>query len=159
MRAQADVAVRHADVFAAPATRAFVGEYMQQMAQLGRLRIFQLEIGGQIVATRVGLLLGTELYLYYSGYDPEWGRYSVMTTVVAEAIQWAIANQLTIVNLSVGNDVSKLRWDPVEVLYAGGEQIAPQRLSRWALGAYQWVAMRRQSGGMLGRLMKVARRG
>ena len=60
----------------------------------------------------MGLVLGRELYLYYSGYDPAWHRFSVMTTLVAEAIKWAIAQRLTLVNLSVGTDVSKTRWRP-----------------------------------------------
>jgi len=39
-------------------------------------------------------------------------KYSVMTTTVAEAIKYAIANGLNTVNLSPGADVSKTRWGP-----------------------------------------------
>ena len=46
---------------------------------------------GQIVAMRLGFVVDDSLYLYYSGYDPLWARYSVMTTTVAEALKYAIA--------------------------------------------------------------------
>ena len=55
---------------------------------------FQLKVGEQIVALRIGFAVGTSLYLYYSGFDDAWARYSVMTTTVAEAIKYAIAQRL-----------------------------------------------------------------
>jgi len=57
--------------------------------------------------------VGDALYLYYSGYDPAFGDYSVMTTTVAEAIKYAIEHGFRRVNLSTGSDVSKTRWNPV----------------------------------------------
>jgi Acetyltransferase (GNAT) domain len=70
-----------------------------------------------VVATRIGFVFGKELYFYYSGYHPDWGKYSIMTTLIAEAIKWAILNWLEIVNLSTGTDVSKTRWSPKKVTY------------------------------------------
>jgi Acetyltransferase (GNAT) domain len=61
--------------------------------------------------------VGDGLYLYYSGFDPEWSRYGVMTTTVAEAIKYAIAHGLKTVNLSTHKDVSKSRWSPRQVDY------------------------------------------
>ena len=52
------------------------------MAKYGCLRIFEIEIGGAVVATRLGFVLGKELYIYYGGYHPNWGKYSIMTTLV-----------------------------------------------------------------------------
>jgi CelD/BcsL family acetyltransferase involved in cellulose biosynthesis len=116
-RAQSDSRVSHADVFSQPAARAFMHEFALAMARLGTLRVFQLTIDGEVVASRVGFLYGNELYLYYSGYDTRWGKYSVMTTVVAEALKWAIQNGVPAANLSTGRDVSKLRWRPIELLH------------------------------------------
>jgi hypothetical protein len=80
----------HANVFTRQPARDFLLEYAQRMAERYQLRIFQLVIGGEVVATRVGFVLGNELYLYYSGYRVAWAQHSVMTTVVAESIKWAI---------------------------------------------------------------------
>jgi CelD/BcsL family acetyltransferase involved in cellulose biosynthesis len=124
-RASADFVVQHPNYFATAPTRAFLSEYVHKMAERGQLRIFELHIDNHIVATRIGFAFGKELYLYYSGYLPEWAAYSVMTTVVAESLQWAIRNGFTTVNLSSGKDVSKLRWGPDEVIFNEYVQLAP----------------------------------
>ena len=124
-RASAPFGVAHPDVFARAHTRAFFREYARRMAEGDQLRLFELEIGGAVRAARLGFRFGDELYLYYSGFDPAWARYSVMTTTVAEAIRWAIERRLKIVNLSTGTDVSKLRWRPREVCYREIVQVAP----------------------------------
>jgi CelD/BcsL family acetyltransferase involved in cellulose biosynthesis len=143
-RAEADAAVQHLDVFAQDNGRRFLFDYGQAMAEAGNLRIFQMLVAGQVVATRIGFVLGDEIYLYYSGYEPEWGRYSVMTTVVAEAIQWAIGKGFRILNLSTGTDVSKTRWRPERVLYAGGFQRSTAFSSRLAFSLVD--ASRRRRG-------------
>src|SRR6185503_10434723 len=93
-RARASNMADHADYLSSPSARGLLFELARSPEQSPRLRVFELVIGDQVVAARLGFLLGDELYLYFSGYKPEWGRYSVMTTVVAEAIKWAIAQQL-----------------------------------------------------------------
>jgi CelD/BcsL family acetyltransferase involved in cellulose biosynthesis len=118
--ARADLAdtVAHKDVFGSQASRSFLVDVCERFAERGALRIFRLWIGGSLVATRIGFVLGGSLYLYYSGYDPAYGKYSVMTTTVTEAIKWAIDEGLRSVNLSTGNDVSKQRWRPQEIVFA-----------------------------------------
>ncbi|MBL6749704.1 MAG: GNAT family N-acetyltransferase [Nevskia sp.] len=158
-RASCAAQVRHADVFRAPRSRMFLAEYAAQMAARGQLRMFQLHVSGAVVATRMGFVLGSELYLYYSGYDPAWAGYSVATTLLAETIRWAIAQGLQTVNLSTGNDVSKTRWNPVEVPLHGGLQLAPHRRGRLAMLAYGKVLGLAQAGSPLGVLMAQASRG
>jgi len=113
-RAEISDTVRHNDVFATPEARAFLADVCRRFAARGALRIFQLTIGERIVAVRIGFAVGDTLYLYYSGYDPMFAQYSVMTTTVAEAIQYGILHGFSRVNLSTGKDVSKARWDPTE---------------------------------------------
>jgi CelD/BcsL family acetyltransferase involved in cellulose biosynthesis len=151
--------IAHPDVFAAERSRNFLRDYALQLAKRDQLRIFQLVIGGHIVATRIGFILGDELYLYYSGYDPEWGRYSVMTTAVAESIRWAIGAGFRIVNLSAGKDVSKTRWSPQEVLFSERVELAPSRRSRFAFQTYYEVMRKKNQDSTLGRLLLLARRG
>jgi CelD/BcsL family acetyltransferase involved in cellulose biosynthesis len=52
-------------------------------ADAGRLRIFEMRIGDTTVASRVGFTRGDCLYLYYSGYEPAFAQYAIMTRAVA----------------------------------------------------------------------------
>ena len=60
--------------------------------------LFELEIAGEIVASRLAFLEGRELYFYYSGYDPAWRKYSVMTTLMAEIMRWSISRRFAAVS-------------------------------------------------------------
>jgi CelD/BcsL family acetyltransferase involved in cellulose biosynthesis len=102
----------HPDHFADPRSRTFLHEFVTAMAERGQLYLFELKIDGTVVASRIAFAFADQLYLYYSGFLPQWGRYSVMTTLVAEAIKWAIEHRFAIVNLSTGEDISKTRWGP-----------------------------------------------
>ncbi len=139
MRSELHGTVPHIDVFAAPEARAFIAEYIDEIASRGGVRLFVLRVAGRPVAMRIGFAYGEELYLYYSGYDPAWGRYSVMTTVVAEAIKWAIGQGYRRVNLSTGCDVSKTRWRPCHVEFVEGVQPSARWRGRIALAAMEAV--------------------
>ena len=39
----------------------------------------------------VAFLLGSDLYVHFTGYDPAWKTYRVMTVLVTEIIKWALA--------------------------------------------------------------------
>jgi CelD/BcsL family acetyltransferase involved in cellulose biosynthesis len=124
-RASQNNTVRHADVFASEQARAFLVQVCRGLAERGVARVFRLRVNNRVVATRVGFQMGRSLYLYYSGWDAAFGRYSVMTTLVAEVLKHAISRGLTTVNLSTGNDVSKTRWRPQEVRYRSRIEVAP----------------------------------
>lgn len=149
-RSRAGDTVSHNDVFAAKASRAFVLDACRRLAERGAARVFELRIGQAVVASRVGFVLGESLYLYYSGYDPKWGDYSVMTTTVAEAMKYAIAAGLKEVNLSFGTDVSKTRWAPQRRVYVELVEPSPSHLGRVAYPAYlefrRWLEHERVRG-------------
>jgi CelD/BcsL family acetyltransferase involved in cellulose biosynthesis len=128
--------VDHPDRFANRTSREFVLDVCDQLAARDCLRVFQLVIAGQVVATRIGFVVGNSLYLYYSGFDPDWSRYGVMTTVVAEAIKYAIDQKLATVNLSPGTDVSKTRWGPREVHHVTAYEHSGRLHSRLVSRAY-----------------------
>jgi CelD/BcsL family acetyltransferase involved in cellulose biosynthesis len=115
-RAKRSDTVHHFNIFSTAEAQSFLADVCRRFAARGRLRIFQLLIGEKVVAVRIGFVVNDTLYLYYSGYDPAFAQYSVMTTTVAEAIQYAIRHGFSQVNLSTGNDVSKARWQPTERL-------------------------------------------
>jgi CelD/BcsL family acetyltransferase involved in cellulose biosynthesis len=103
---------KHPNYFSGRSLQEFLRDVCKRLAARGAVRVFQLKIGPEIVASRVGFVVGDSVYLYYSGFDPAWARYSVMTTTVAEAFKYAIAHGLTTVNLSLTGEQSKLRWRP-----------------------------------------------
>jgi CelD/BcsL family acetyltransferase involved in cellulose biosynthesis len=137
MRSRATNTIRHPDVFESLQAQGFLHELATASALRNELRIFQLLIGDAVVATRIGLLFGDELYLYYSGYDTAWSRYSIMTTLLAESLKWAIDHRIGIVNLSTGADVSKLRWSPTATGYRCLIQAMPGFGQRLAFAAYR----------------------
>jgi CelD/BcsL family acetyltransferase involved in cellulose biosynthesis len=159
MRAEVRGTIAHQNVFDTPAARAFLVDVSQRLAARGATRIFAIRIGEEIVAVRVGFVVGDSLYLYYSGYDPAWGKHSVMTTVVAEAIRWAIAQGLRTVNLSTGKDVSKTRWGPREVVYRDAVQVMPGTRSRVALRTYERLRELKANPTLGGALRILSRRG
>jgi CelD/BcsL family acetyltransferase involved in cellulose biosynthesis len=127
----------HPDRFAGRSLRAFLYEVCDLLAARDAVRVFQLRIGDEIVASRVGFICGGSLYLYYSGFDPAWARYSVMTTTVAEALRYAIASGLKSVNLSLTREQSKLRWQPRRVDFYSALVHRDSVRSRLACGAYR----------------------
>jgi CelD/BcsL family acetyltransferase involved in cellulose biosynthesis len=136
MRANLTNTVAHPNRFESKVSREFLLEVCERMARRGVLRIFQLEVGPHTVAMRLGFVVRDSLYLYYSGFDPAWSRYSVMTTTVAEAIKYAIAQGLKTVNLSPTADVSKMRWGPRQVDYRAAYELNGRLRSRLARNAY-----------------------
>lgn len=158
-RAAATDTIAHVNPFESGPARGFLRDCLKQSAALGRCRVFQLEIGGKVVATRLAFLAGGALYLYFSGFDPDWGKYSVMTTTVAEILKWAIANRIPTVNLSLGNDVSKTRWGPTEVMLREATVPSPSFLGPLVQRAYARLdATRRDPTSPLARMLTLARR-
>lgn len=136
MRANATHTVIHPDRFASRICREFLYAICDRLAARGAVRLFALKIGTQIVAMRLGFVVGDSLYLYYSGYDPVWAHYSVMTTTVAEALKYAIARGMKTVNLSPGREVSKMRWGPRKIDCGSAFEANTRLRSRLARSAY-----------------------
>ena len=155
LRAGQAETIQHRDRFSAPRSRAFLRAVCARLAERDAARVFTLHVGDTPVAARVGFLLPDCLYLYYSGFDPGWGRYGVMTTTLAEAIKYAIASGIPRVHLSMGVDDSKSRWGPERVDYQEALEARPAWSSRSALRLYLWaredVALRRALGRVLPR--------
>lgn len=129
--------ISHPNKFVQPNVRAFFVEYLRGAAERGELRIFELEIAGVVVASRLALLLGSDLYMHLGGYDPAWKTYSVMTVLMAEMFKWALAHGVERTNLSLGQDQSKMRWKPHEVLFRDAVQVSPALRAQAAFGVFR----------------------
>jgi CelD/BcsL family acetyltransferase involved in cellulose biosynthesis len=130
MRAQLTGTVNHPDRFATPDARLFLGRVCERLSLHGLALVFTLRVGEQPVAVRLGFVVAGCLYLYYSGFDPAWGKYGVMTTTVAEAMKYAIGRGLERVHLSMGADASKSRWGPTTPLHHDAFSIKPRIASQ-----------------------------
>ncbi len=146
----------HPDRFATRSLRAFLYEVCELLAARDVVRVFQLRIADEVVASRIGFVMGDSLYLYHSGFDPAWSRYSVMTTMMAEVMRYAIAMGLKSVNLSLVGEQSKLRWRPRRVDFYSALVHRDSVRSRLACGAYR-LAMSGESRPrrLLKRLLQV----
>lgn len=144
--------VTHPNRFPSESSQRFLFDVCDRLATRGIARVFLLRIGGNVVASRVAFVVGSSLYLYYSGFDPNWAKYSVSTTLLAEAVKYAIGLGLSTVNLSAGTDQSKTRWGARPVSFHAGVQASPRLRSRVAYAAYCRLLARRR--GWLDPLMK-----
>jgi CelD/BcsL family acetyltransferase involved in cellulose biosynthesis len=111
-RAAMEWGPKHPNFFATRPLREFLYDICDRLAARDVTRVFQLRVGSEVVASRIAFVVGDSVYLYYSGFDPAWAHYSVMTTTIVEAFKYAIANHLKTVNLSLNTEQSKLRWRP-----------------------------------------------
>jgi CelD/BcsL family acetyltransferase involved in cellulose biosynthesis len=136
-RAGLEDTVAHPDRFAAASTRTFLYDVCQRLANRDIVRVLLLKLQGELVAVRVAFEINDSLYLYYSGYDPKWRKYSVMTTLVTEAIKYSIDRKLKTVNLSAGTDVSKTRWGARPIPFPEAMQLRDRARSKLASKLYR----------------------
>jgi CelD/BcsL family acetyltransferase involved in cellulose biosynthesis len=136
MRANLTGTVIHPNRFESQVSREFLCDVCGRFAERDAVRLFALKIDAQVVAMRIGFVVGASLYMYYSGFNPAWSRYSVMTTTLAEAIKYAIAHGLKSISLSPNKDVSKTRWGPRQVDYRSAIEQGVGLRSRLATHAY-----------------------
>lgn len=131
----------HRDHFADTEIRSFETEALSSMHGAGLARIAELSIHADVVAARACLESNGTSYLYYSGFDPKWWKYSVMTLLVTEIMRDAITRGLDTINFSPGADTSKLRW---------GVSLVPMQVMRLVRGnraaraRYQLVRVRKK---------------
>jgi CelD/BcsL family acetyltransferase involved in cellulose biosynthesis len=158
MRADFLGTVPHRNHFANPRARRFLHKVCEKLSARGMVRVFQLAIRGDVVALRIGFMIGDSLYLYYSGFDPRWSKYSVMTTTVVEAVKYAIGQGLTTIDLSPNKDVSKTRWGPREIALNQAVQISPSLLSRLAWAGFNRVNSPNPPPPWINRIFRMTRR-
>ena len=151
--------VRHRDNFGRTATRAFLREVCQRFAKRGVTHVFTLMHGDEAVATRIGFLIHSSMYLYYSGFQHRYARYSVMTACLAEAIRWSIGAGARSVNLSTGTDVSKLRWGPREHVFRTARLSSRSVRGRLVGASLNWARHQLAQSPSLQQMARIWRRG
>jgi CelD/BcsL family acetyltransferase involved in cellulose biosynthesis len=109
-RAAARTKVRHLDYMKPPSRRAFLHEVAPLLAARGEAAIGMLRVDGNIVAAQLWLERDRHIFLYYSGFEPTWARYSVAMVTTAEILNDAISRGVERVEFLRGANHFKSRW-------------------------------------------------
>ena len=130
----------HPDVLADPSSRAFLGEAACRMAAAGRAEVLTLTVDGTAIAALLVLRSRSAAYLALSGVDPAWWSTGPVTLLQHAAMERALERGDTEVNLSIGPDVSKLRWSEQVVQHPEFVVCGPRARSRVLLSGYAALA-------------------
>ena len=90
-----------------PGMEAFFREMTSVMAAEGMLRFYFLTFDGQAVASVLNFDLGGQLYMYNSGYDPDYSHYAVGLMSKTLLIKDAIEQGRTCVDFLRGDEAYK----------------------------------------------------
>ena len=93
--------------FMTPEMETFFRRMASAMAAEGLIRLFMLRVNGKPAAAVLCFDAGSHLYLYNSGYDPEFSSLSVGLVSKALCLQWAIENGMTGLDFLRGDEPYK----------------------------------------------------
>ncbi|HXH22921.1 MAG TPA: GNAT family N-acetyltransferase, partial [Dehalococcoidia bacterium] len=93
--------------FMTGAMPSFFRRMASAMAREGLVRLFTLRVGGKAAASVFCFDAGCCLYMYNSGYDPEYAGLSVGLLSKAMVLQWAIENGKESLDFLRGNEPYK----------------------------------------------------
>jgi CelD/BcsL family acetyltransferase involved in cellulose biosynthesis len=135
----------HPDYFDTPQKVAFLVKVAPLLAAAGLLRLTILDVDGVPVAAYLLLEAAGTLYPYYSGFDPAWGRYSVMMQAEAASLRDAIERGVRRVDF-LGDAPFKRRWgavpvtiDRITIVRPAWDSWARYRTRLWARTRFRWA--------------------
>lgn len=126
----------------------------------GEVVVSGLQLNGQWIATHWGIRYGTRFYWLMPGYEAErWARYSPGRVLLDAVVQWSIDAQLTVFDLTVGDEGYKRQWtDQVLPLYAGIYGVSTRGKIVVALyKTYRWCYTRAKESTWLRAIVKRVR--
>lgn len=109
-RAQWTGGPHHGNRFDTTRHRQFLEYVAPALAGDGRMRVALLAVAGRTVAAQLTLEHDRTLYLYYSGFEPAWRRYSVGMLLTAACLRDAIERGLNRLDFLQGTGQWKQRW-------------------------------------------------
>jgi len=142
-RAMERNAIRHPNYFESQEGRSLL-ELLAKDPDNSGMRLFVLKDGDRLIAARLGFETPRGVYLYYSGYEPEYSKYSIMTRLVVEVIKRSIERGQHYVHLSFGRDRSKMRWSPQEVAHNQYLMVSTSLRGRFLAACYIAILKRRK---------------
>ncbi|MVA77272.1 GNAT family N-acetyltransferase [Auraticoccus sp. F435] len=111
-RARADLSgtAVHPDAFADPVRRRMMRELLPALGRAGRARLWELHLGGEVVAVQLVLHAPQTLYVHSSGMRADVWELGAVTHLQEHAFRAACEQGDRWVNLSPGPNLAKRRW-------------------------------------------------
>lgn len=103
--------IQHWDHFYRPDRTDFIRELAPTLAARGEFRVGLLKVDGEVVAGQTWFERGGTIFLYYSGFEPEWAKYGVQLVTTLEVLKRGIARGVRRVEFLRGGGQLKERWD------------------------------------------------
>lgn len=110
-RAETAASVQHWNYLSPAARREFIAGVSRELGGQGEAKLGVLRVRGEPVAAYLWLERGETMFLYRSGYAPEWSKYSVALVAATEAIKDGIRRGIRRLELLRGGGQLKERWD------------------------------------------------
>lgn len=130
----------HPDALADPQRAAFLDRAVARMAAHDRAELWTLTVDGEAVAAQLVLRAAEAGYFSLSGVDPQWWSEGPVTVLQHAAMERAIERGDAEMNLSIGPDISKLRWSEQVVQHPEFVVCGPRTRSRTLLSGYAAAA-------------------
>ena len=110
-RANAPTGERHRDRLSEPPRREFLHRLAAVLPAQGAMKVGILEVDGTDVAAQLWFERNGTIFLHYSGYEPEWSRFSVAMVVTSEIIRIGVERGMRRVEFLRGTKQFKTRWN------------------------------------------------
>lgn len=110
-RAQLTAGEQHRDRLLHPIRRRFLNHLAGVLAPRGEMKIGILQVDGEDVAAQLWFERNATVFLHYSGYQPEWARFSVAMMTTSEIIRLALERGMKRVEFLRGSKQFKTRWN------------------------------------------------
>lgn len=140
MRSHMAGRVKHRDIFG-EGQQAFLTEAATELAKEGLARVHLAEHRRRPVAALLVLSDGGTDYISATGLNPDYWELSLNTMLIFNALEQAVAQNRSAVNLSTGPDIAKMRWSSTVRTYHDFAVVRTDRRSRWAYGAFNQLTL------------------
>jgi CelD/BcsL family acetyltransferase involved in cellulose biosynthesis len=110
LRAATDPLHRHMDYFSDPRSAAMLRTGISAMATLGKAFVALLIIDGGVAAAQAFLETDNTLLVHYSGFDPDWAKFSPLFILQSDVIRGAIERGVNRLDLLPGKNLWQSRW-------------------------------------------------
>lgn len=110
LRAQSTVGHPHMDHLPGRVHHECLRQALIRLTLADKASVWLLDVDGRTVAAQAVLQDGSELCMYYSGFDPAYRAYSLLTILHAEIIKTGIQERIAGINFLPGHFQYKSRW-------------------------------------------------
>lgn len=97
-------------VLAQAKVQKFHGNFVRRTGESGLIRMYSVEVSGEIIAIWYGFSIGSRVFFYISGMDPKYQRQSPGSALMGRAIQGAIEESATHFDMLRGAEPYKVDW-------------------------------------------------